>query len=74
MLRKCAKQKDRGGSSDRPDTVEPAADEATGVTERSSRRRFLGGSAKKLAYAAPVVLLFKPRPASASGGSRLTHP
>ena len=39
----------------------------------SSRRRFLGKSARKLAYLAPVVLLFKPDQALAgSSGSWIT--
>jgi hypothetical protein len=32
----------------------------------ASRRYFLGRSARKLAYLAPVVLLIRPRPACAS--------
>ena len=32
-----------------------------------TRRVFLGLSARKLAYAAPLVLLIKPKPACASG-------
>lgn len=48
----------------------PAAPETaeTGPTRRS----FLHGSARKLAYAAPLILLFHPKPACASGGSELT--
>jgi len=42
--------------------------------DRSSRRAFLGKTARKLAYAAPVALLFKPRRAVAAsqGGSLIT--
>ncbi len=42
--------------------------------ERSSRRAFLGKTARKLAYAAPVMLLFKPKQAVAAsqGGSLIT--
>jgi hypothetical protein len=55
----------------------PATDEPTAQVETSgqevrisSRRRFLGGSARKLAYAAPVVMLFRPEPACASAVSQ----
>lgn len=40
--------------------------------EDRTRRNFLQGSARKLAYAAPLVLLFHPTPACASNGSKLT--
>ena len=39
-----------------------------------TRRGFLSGSAKKLGYAAPIVLLFRPRAACASGTTQLTPP
>jgi hypothetical protein len=41
--------------------------------EQGSRREFLCRSARKLAYAAPLVLLFKPKAACASNGSTLTY-
>lgn len=39
-----------------------------------SRRRFLGACARRLAYAAPVVLLFRPKQslAASQGGSLIT--
>jgi len=60
--------------------VPASPDESTsakdGATEQeaagASRRRFLGESARKLAYAAPIVMLFKPTPAMASGGSQIS--
>jgi hypothetical protein len=51
----------------------PAASAEAPAADRS-RRDFLQGSARKLAYAAPLVLLFHPTPACASGGSQLTQP
>ena len=42
--------------------------------EGDSRRQFLHRSMRKLAYAAPVVLLFHPKRACASNGSTLTLP
>ncbi|MFH1419427.1 MAG: hypothetical protein ABII12_14220 [Planctomycetota bacterium] len=62
-------------ASVRPSTLDIAghqSGEAEG--DRSSRRAFLGKTARKLAYAAPVALLFKPRQAVAAsqGGSLIT--
>ncbi len=42
------------------------------LARRSSRRALLARSAKKIAYTAPVVLLFRPRQAVAASGSNLT--
>jgi|GEM_PF-1935002 len=60
-----------------PESGSPApvasASSETPAADRS-RRDFLQGSARKLAYAAPLVLLFHPTPACASGGSQLTKP
>lgn len=39
----------------------------------STRRTFLRRSARKIGYIAPVVLLFRPRQACASGGSQISH-
>jgi len=54
------------------DTANNPSGDAEG--DRSSRRAFLGKTARKLAYAAPVALLFKPRQAVAAsqGGSLIT--
>jgi hypothetical protein len=50
-----------------------SADEIAGDAD-DTRRRFLCQSARKLAYAAPVVMLFKPRSAlAASGGTQITQ-
>lgn len=38
-----------------------------------TRRDFLQGSARKLAYATPIILLFHPSRACASGGSQLSE-
>ena len=59
-------------------TADPPLNEDTATAHESdcarTRRGFLGGSARKLAYAAPVVLLFKPEPACASvNGSQITQ-
>jgi len=54
----------------------PAAAESvsTDVTDDgSSRREFLMKSARRVAYVAPVVLLFHPKRACASNGSTLTY-
>lgn len=56
-------------SATAPDAEAPAEPPAR---EGSSRRAFLQRSARKLAYVAPVVLLFHPKPACASNGSTLT--
>jgi len=37
-----------------------------------TRRAFMNATARKLAYAAPLVLLFHPQRACASGGSQIT--
>ncbi|MCL2329941.1 MAG: hypothetical protein FWC56_01400 [Phycisphaerae bacterium] len=39
----------------------------------NSRRVFLHHSVRKLAYVAPVVMLFHPKPACASSGSQLSN-
>ncbi len=56
-------------------TPEAAAQEVVQevVNADGSRREFLCKSAKKLAYVAPLVLLFHPQPACASNGSTLTY-
>jgi hypothetical protein len=55
-------------------TAPPAeASVGDGPAARHTRRGFLGSSARKLVYAAPVVLLFHPRQACASGGSQITQ-
>ncbi|MFQ5410780.1 MAG: hypothetical protein ACE5EC_00725 [Phycisphaerae bacterium] len=63
---------DRDSTHIPPDDTDgpPKAD----AEARSSRRAFLGKTARKLAYAAPVVLLFKPKQAVAAsqGGSLIT--
>jgi|GEM_PF-2997238 len=41
------------------------------IPSQATRRGFLAGSAKKLGYAAPIVLLFRPKQACASGGSEI---
>ena len=60
-----------------PSTQEPDAQgrdqQADTGAEGSTRRRFLNRTAKKLAYAAPVVLLIHPKQAAASGGSQITQ-
>jgi hypothetical protein len=53
-----------------PSVVEPG--NVTPTADRS-RRAFLQGSARKLAYAAPFILLFHPSQACASGGSNLSQ-
>jgi hypothetical protein len=53
------------------DPSEVHADDAKPAIDRT-RRAFLQGSARKLAYAAPLVLLFHPSQACASGGSNLS--
>lgn len=56
--------------------VNSSGDASAGQPEtdaNSSRRDFLHGSARKLAYAAPLILLFHPKPACASNGSTLTY-
>ncbi|MBN2560445.1 MAG: hypothetical protein JXQ75_05895 [Phycisphaerae bacterium] len=51
---------------------EPAAD-ADGNASTASRRFFLGQCARKLAYVAPVALLFRPKQAmAASGGTQVS--
>ncbi len=62
-------------------TAEPAATAAPPDTDASSedvtesRRRFITKAGKTLAYAAPVVLLFKPKEAiAASGGGSAATP
>lgn len=46
---------------------------ASATASSTSRRKFLKHSARRLAYAAPVVLLFKPDEALAgSGGTQIT--
>jgi len=66
---------------DRPDNVGPNAtlaespqaeipaqelEDSCSQHAAATRRRFLGLSARKLAYISPVVLLLRPRPACAS--------
>jgi hypothetical protein len=51
-----------GGEAGAPVVEASCAQEDSGAT----RRHFLGRSARKLAYLAPVVLLIRPRPACAS--------
>ena len=47
----------------------PTQDAPAGEEDSSGTRRgFLGASARKLAYVAPVVLLFKPKKALAASG------
>jgi hypothetical protein len=56
------------------ETSEDRGDDAGGsplTVGRSSRRALLVRSAKKIAYTAPVVLLFRPRQAVAASGSNL---
>ncbi len=63
-----------------PSAMNPPTEDATNKPsddeerDRSSRRAFLGKTARKLAYAAPVMLLFKPKQAVAAsqGGSLIT--
>ena len=55
--------KSQAEGPDRPQDA-PAEEERTD----KSRRGFLHASAKKAAYAAPVVLLFRPKPAVAGSG------
>lgn len=57
-----------------PAAVPPDSTPADSPDGNRSRRAFLHGSARKLAYAAPLILLFHPKPACASGGSQLTQP
>ena len=53
----------------------PEMDEITDDRPASSRRTFLHKTAKKAAYAAPLVLLFRPKTAIAgSNGSDITEP
>jgi hypothetical protein len=56
-----------------PGSTSPDSASAESLGENRSRRAFLHGSARKLAYAAPLILLFHPKPACASGGSQLTQ-
>ncbi len=60
--------------NNRPDelTGQPPAAQGDSAEADRSRRDFLRGSARKLAYAAPLILLFHPKQACASGGSQLT--
>jgi hypothetical protein len=51
-----------------PDETAPSA------TPDRTRRDFLAETARKVGYTAPLVLLFKPRQACASGGSQITQP
>jgi len=54
---------------------QPEMDGTTDDRPASSRRAFLNKTARKAAYAAPLVLLFKPKSAIAgSGGSDITQP
>jgi len=57
-----------------PDGTDGLPEADTDAEARSSRRAFLGKTARKLAYVAPVVLLFKPKQAVAAsqGGSLIT--
>jgi hypothetical protein len=58
-----------GTASEECPQVEVPAQEASESCEEHAartRRRFLGLSARKLAYISPVVLLLRPRPACAS--------
>jgi hypothetical protein len=60
---------------DQPQAEDGSADidaQPVSAAGSSTRRGFLGESARKLTYAAPVVMLFKPRAASASGGTQIT--
>ena len=50
--------------------MDPPLPAAAGDT----RRGFLCDSARKLGYAAPIVLLFRPQQACASGGTHITRP
>ena len=56
------------------ESVDPSdVEELTDNRPASSRRTFLGNTARKAAYAAPLVLLFRPKGAiAASGGSDVT--
>jgi hypothetical protein len=66
--------------ADRPAPSDPPIAETTGGACRDedartcSRRGFIGKAARKLAFAAPVVLLFKPKEvvAASAGGSAIT--
>ena len=49
-----------------PDQTPPALPDQESPSR--TRRGFLGQSARKLAYTAPVVLLFKPKVACAASG------
>ncbi len=53
---------------------ESSASPPAGCGGRSAgtRRAFMNATARKLAYAAPLVLLFHPQRACASGGSQIT--
>ncbi len=52
----------------------PAVDSPAGEEgKHGSRRQFLCRSARKLAYTAPLVLLFKPKAACGSGLSQFTY-
>lgn len=57
-----------------PDESEIMPEENAGEERRASRRAFLTKTARKLAYVAPVALLFKPKQAVAAsqGGSLIT--
>lgn len=56
-----------------PSQASDASNETASNARNDSRREFLCRSARKLAYAAPLVMLFHPRPACASNGSTLTY-
>ncbi|MBI4580276.1 MAG: hypothetical protein HY718_11275 [Planctomycetes bacterium] len=53
--------------------LRPADSEERPPDQGRSRREFLCRSARRAAYVAPLVLLFHPKPACASGGSQLTQ-
>ena len=61
-------------TDDLPEAVSDAGlAESAAAQPDGSRREFLLKSARRIGYAAPIVLLFKPRQACASGGSQITH-